>query len=78
MRRKLKKLAVKVQNDDICYVQVENMFKSWMGGYYKLLSRKQRENLLRLYEDLFNKVITINNKKLIITDKVTVTQMGGL
>lgn len=78
LRRKLKKLAVKVQNDDICYVQVENMFKSWMGGYYKLLSRKQRENLLRLYEDLFNKVITINNKKLIITDKVTVTQMGGL
>lgn len=78
LRRKLKKLTVKVQNGDICYVQVENMFKSWMGGYHKLLSRKQRENLLRLYEDLFNKVITINNKKLIITDKVTVTQMGGL
>ena len=42
MRRKLKKLAVKVQNGEILYEHVENMFRSWMGSFYKLLSRQQR------------------------------------
>lgn len=45
------------------------MFKSWMGNFYKLLTRKQRKNLLELYEKLFNKNIEIKNKKMIITDK---------
>ncbi len=68
-RRKLKKLAVKVENGEILYEQVENMFKSWMGSFYKLMSKKQRENLIRLYENLFNKTITIVKKKMMITDR---------
>ena len=32
-RRKLKKLAVKVQNGELPYENVENMFRSWMGGF---------------------------------------------
>ena len=68
-RRKLKKLAVKVENVEIEYENVENMFKSWMGSFYKLMSKKQRKNLIELYEQLFNKTITIVNKKMIITER---------
>ena len=77
LRRKLKKLAVKVRNGDIEYEWVENMFKSWMGGFYKLLSKQQRTNLLTLYEELFDKNISVLNKKLIITDNVAADQIGG-
>ncbi len=69
MRRKLKKLAVKVQNGEIPYENVENTFRAWMGSFYKLLSKEQRKNLIRLYEDLFNKSISVINKKLVITDR---------
>lgn len=68
LRRKLKKLAVKVQNGEIPYENVENAFKGWMGSFYKLLSKQQRVNLITLYEELFDKSITILNKKMIITD----------
>jgi len=69
MRRKLKKLAVKVKSDDICYENVENMFRGWMGSFYKLLSRQQRKNLIKFYEDLFDKSITVVNKKLVMSDR---------
>ena len=69
MRRKLKKLAVKVGYEEADYDNVENMFRGWMGGHYKLLSREQRKNLIQLYEDLFSKEITIVNKKLIVSDR---------
>jgi len=70
MRRKLKKLVVKVKSRDICYENVENMFRGWMGSFYKLLSKQQRENLIQLYEDLFNKEIIVANKKLLIVDRI--------
>lgn len=69
MRRKLKKLAVKVGNDEIPYDNVENMFRSWMGSFYKLLSRQQRKHLIKLYEDLFDKTIAIIDKKMVISDR---------
>lgn len=69
MHRKLKKLAVKVENGEIPYENVEGMFKGWMGDFYKLMSRTQRKNLLELYEGLFNKTITIVKKKMIIKDR---------
>lgn len=43
MRRKLKKLAVKVKDGKIPYENVENMFRGWMGSFYKLLSRATAE-----------------------------------
>lgn len=70
MRRKLKKLAVKVENGEILYENVENMFKGWMGSFYKLMSKQQRENMLLLYEELFHKQIKIVNKKMTISDKL--------
>lgn len=69
MRRKLKKLAVKLENGEIEYESIENMFRSWMGSFYKLLSKVQRKNLIQLYEDLFDKTVTVVNKKLVIYDR---------
>lgn len=69
MRRKLKKLAVKVENGETAYQNVEGMFKGWMGDFYKLLSRQQRTTLIQLYEDLFDKEIVIVNKKMIINNR---------
>lgn len=70
LRRKLKKLAVKVENGEVEYENVENMFKGWMGSFYKLMSKKQRKNLIGLYEQLFNKTVTVVHKKMVITDRV--------
>lgn len=69
MRRKLKKLAAKVDNGEVLYENVENMFRGWMGSFYKLLSRQQRKNLMTLYGDLFNKTLSVVDKKLVIFDK---------
>lgn len=63
MRRKLKRLAVKVKNEEISYENVENMFRSWMGGFYKLLSKEQRKNLIGLYEDLFENRLRLSIKR---------------
>lgn len=71
LKRKLKRLSVKIKNGEVEYEQVENMFKSWMGGFYKLLSKQQRLNLLMLYEELFDKSISISGKKLIIFDEAS-------
>lgn len=71
MRRKLKKLAVKVKNGEILYENVENMFRGWMGSFYKLMSRQQRQNMIHLYEELFGKGIMIVNKRLIVYDKLS-------
>lgn len=67
-RRKLKKLALKVIDGSTTYDNVENSFRSWMGAFYKLLTKIQRKNMIKLYEDLFNKHIEIVNKKMVITD----------
>ncbi len=77
MRRKIKKLAVKVKNGDILYENVENMFRGWMGSFYKLLSKQQRSNLLALYEELFDKKIEIVNKKMHIYNPHEILQGGA-
>jgi hypothetical protein len=72
MRRRLKKLAIKVQNGEARYENVENMFKGWMGSFYKLMSQKQRRNLIELFETLFDKSIIIDCRKLIINERIAV------
>lgn len=68
MRRKLKELSLKVINGEIEYESIENMFRGWMGAHYKLLSKQQRKNLIQLYEELFNKKISVISRKLIVSD----------
>lgn len=65
MRRRLKKLANKVHNGDIPYAYAEEMFRSWMGSFYKILSRKQRYDLFALYEQLFCVMIEIKDNKMV-------------
>ena len=59
MRRKLKKMEVLAENGERTQEQVQQMFRSWMCDYYRLMSREQRNNMLALYEELFNTRITI-------------------
>ena len=65
MRRRLKKLAKKVHNNDIPYEDAESMFRSWMGSFYKVMSRDQRHNLIVLYEELFCVTILVQGNKMI-------------
>lgn len=71
MRRKLKKLAAKVNAGEISYLEtVENMFKGWMGSYRKLLSNQQKRNMVKLFETLFCKSVKIVCKKMVISDEL--------
>lgn len=69
MRRKLKRLAKKVCEGSLAYEPVEEMYRSWMGSFYKLMSRQQRIGLIGLFEDLFDKQIHIEHRKMIILDR---------
>ena len=71
MRHRLKKLCRKVYEGTVEYDNVENMFRAWMGSFYKLLSVEQRCNLIKLYEELFNKRIMIYNNKMYIKEDST-------
>lgn len=69
MRKRLKKLKAKIYSGEIEYMNVENMFRSWMGGFRKLMSKEQRDGLLSLYSELFNKHIDIVDNKMVITEE---------
>lgn len=64
MRKKLRKLSVKVNNGERKVEDVMNMFCSWMGNYRKLLTRRQRKELVKLVEELFDVDCYIEHKKL--------------
>ena len=66
MRKRLRKLKRKVDEGTVEYSNVENMFKGWMGSFYKLLSKEQRNNLIELFSSLYNKQIHIIRGKMYI------------
>lgn len=70
IRRRLSRLSKKVQNGEVSYENAENMFKSWMGSFYKLMSRQTRQNLLTLFEELYSKRVSVVAGKLVIEDKL--------
>lgn len=78
MRRKLKRMAALVDQGKLPYQRVEDMFKSWMGSFYKLLSKQQRQNLLSLFEDLFDKAIFVTRRKLMIFDRAVINDAKGV
>lgn len=57
-RRKLKAYRRLLDAGRISYKDVENSFKSWMGGNWKRMSRQQISNMSLLYYELFNRRIT--------------------
>lgn len=52
MRRKLKKLMLKVKMGDRLESDIRDMFMSWMKARRRVLTRKQKQSLYRLYNEL--------------------------
>lgn len=55
-RRKLKAYKRLLDKERLKYEEIENIFKSWMSGNYKNMSRQQIINMSQLYYDLFKEV----------------------
>lgn len=53
IRRRLKKLAKKVRQGEKNQRRAEELFRSWIGSYKKVMSRRQIRNMVTLYRDLF-------------------------
>lgn len=53
MRRKLKKLAVMVSNGIRPLSKAEDLFRSWLCNYRKVMSKQQVNNMVWLYRCLF-------------------------
>lgn len=64
MRKRIKKTKENVLTGQTTYEHIEEMYRSWMGAYYKLMSRQQRQNLIALFENLYEVKITISNGKM--------------
>lgn len=54
-RRKLKAYKRLLNNGEMLYEDIENAYKSWMGNFAKIMSKKQIKNMKRLYKELFGK-----------------------
>jgi len=53
MRRKLKKLAKGVRSGKTPLAKVEELFRSWIVNYSKVMSKIQAQNMISLYRELF-------------------------
>lgn len=54
-RRKLKAYKRLYEKGGIEYAAVEQAYKSWMGSYTPIMSKKQINNMKKLYKELFGK-----------------------
>lgn len=54
-RRKLKAYKRLLDRGGMPYEDVEQAYKSWMGEYVKLMSKKQTRHMKQLYKELFGK-----------------------
>lgn len=53
MKRKLRKLAKKMDDGEVSYDLIYDMYNSWICNYKNLMTIKQRESLDSLYNSLF-------------------------
>ena len=61
-RRKLKKYKKKLEEGTMPYEDIENAFKSWLGGHWKLMTRRQIGNMADLYFQLYGRRPTWKKK----------------
>ena len=54
-RRKLKAYRRMLDKGEIPYEDIEQAYKSWMGDFTRLMSKRQIKNMKQLYKDLFGK-----------------------
>lgn len=52
-RRKLKKYKKLIDNGEATYANIKQSYKSWMGKYAKVMSKKQTRHMKELYKQLF-------------------------
>ena len=52
-RKKLKAYKRLLKRGEISYAAIEQAYKSWMGDYSRIMSKKQIENIRKLYKKLF-------------------------
>lgn len=64
MRHRIKKTKAHVLTGRTTYEHIEEMYRSWMGSYYKLMSREQRQTLIHIFEELYRVKIEIHKKKM--------------
>lgn len=60
-RRKLKAYKRLLDKERLKYEEIENIFKSWMSGNYKNMSKQQITNMSQLYYNLFGRKVTWKN-----------------
>lgn len=53
MRRKLRKLRGRLDAGLTTFDAIDDMYRSWIGGYKKYMSKLQKENLEKLYNSLY-------------------------
>ncbi|MCH3961036.1 MAG: RNA-directed DNA polymerase [Solobacterium sp.] len=63
-RRRLKAYKRMLDAGRMPYKDIENAYRSWIGSFYKFMSRKQLENFAALYKNLFGKEITWKKARL--------------
>jgi hypothetical protein len=56
-RRRLKAYKRMLDAGRMPYSDIENAYRSWIGSFYKFMSRKQLENFATLYKNLYGKEI---------------------
>ena len=52
-RRKLKKYRKLLDKGEVTYENIKQSYKSWMGKYAKVMSKKQTRNMKKLYYEQF-------------------------
>ena len=54
-RKKLKAYKRLLDRGEMKYVNIEQAYKSWMGDYSRIMSKKQIRNMKELYKELFRR-----------------------
>lgn len=62
-KRKLKRYKSLLDKNEISKEDIEQCYKSWMGSYYKLMSKKQIKSVKGLYYKLFGKDVIWKKQK---------------
>ena len=62
-RRKIKAYKRLLEKGEMLYEDIEQAVKSWMGSFYRLMSKKQINNMKTLYKTLFGKELIWKKQK---------------
>lgn len=55
MRKRLKAYKRLLDKNILTQERIDDIFKSWIGSFYKVMSSKQLENMFKLYFNLFKR-----------------------